>query len=568
MGVANGAARAEPPAGGFLTTVVRRGTRGGARIDLVVLCALSGLLIGLAAARRDFLGDGVRHLPAVLATHPKFGEPRWLLFPAIAWTWVRALSGVGVVTGADSAIQALLWMCVASGIAYLHAIRSWLVLECGDASRRAAALLLAGSCAPVLILFSDIAEPQIAAAVVICGLLYARRHRDDLNRANQGALVAIVAIAIATLMYQGAILALGMLPLVAYPPSLGKWRLAATAGAAVFLVFVVMIGAQVAAGTTVRLATTTAVAGERNPLTRSLMGRPSAAKYVAAIVAGPPQGVVALENFSGIPSLVTALRGEDAQAAQRGILNASRLLLGCVVVAILVAVGIRTASWRLLIALAVLLVLPVLRNQQDRLPEVLRPLADSCRASRRSMSHADDRTGGGRRLDIERVDRGTRRPPRPRAVHSRAGGLRTRDSHDLLVYQRMVPARFLLVAGNHGSPPRRAGDGERSSRSGIGADGCNPPVLLRVRRCLDRHVIARRRQCDIARASFCLHRHRPRVRPRGPGRAPQLYLADGGACLPDRRSTANLLLGVRRPLATSPRRVVVVSNKQHYVCRS
>lgn len=369
MGVANGAARAEPPAGGFLTTVVRRGTRGGARIDLVVLCALSGLLIGLAAARRDFLGDGVRHLPAVLATHPKFGEPRWLLFPAIAWTWVRALSGVGVVTGADSAIQALLWMCVASGIAYLHAIRSWLVLECGDASRRAAALLLAGSCAPVLILFSDIAEPQIAAAVVICGLLYARRHRDDLNRANQGALVAIVAIAIATLMYQGAILALGMLPLVAYPPSLGKWRLAATAGAAVFLVFVVMIGAQVAAGTTVRLATTTAVAGERNPLTRSLMGRPSAAKYVAAIVAGPPQGVVALENFSGIPSLVTALRGEDAQAAQRGILNASRLLLGCVVVAILVAVGIRTASWRLLIALAVLLVLPVLRNQQDGYPK-------------------------------------------------------------------------------------------------------------------------------------------------------------------------------------------------------
>lgn len=333
-----------------------------------MLCALSALLIGLAAARRDFLGDGVRHLPAVLATHPKVGEPRWLLFPPIAWTWVRALNGVGLVTGADSAIQALLWMCVASGVAYLHAIRSWLILECRDPSTRAAALLLSGSCAPVLILFSDIAEPQIAAAIVAFGLLYARRHRDDPNRADRGASVAIVAIAIATLIYQGAILAFGML-LVANPSSLDKKRLTVTTGAAVFLVFVVMIGAQVAAGATVRLATTTAVAGERNPLTRALMGRPSAAKYAAAIVAGPPQGVVALENFSGLPALVSALRSEDGQVSRRGILNATRLLLGCVVVAILVAGGIRTASWPLLLALAVLLVLPALRNQQYGYPK-------------------------------------------------------------------------------------------------------------------------------------------------------------------------------------------------------
>ena len=334
-----------------------------------MLCTLSALLIGLAAARHDFLGDGVRHLPAVLASRPKVGETRWLLFPPIAWTWVRALSGVGVVTGADSAIQALLWMCVASGVAYLHAIRSWLVLECRDPSTRAAALLLSGSCAPVLILFSDIAEPQIAAAIVAFGLLYARRRRDDPNRVDRGVSVAIAAIAIATLIYQGVILAFGMLPLVAHPSSRDKRRLTATAGAAVFLVFVVMIGAQVAAGTTVRLATTTAVAGERNPLTRALMGRPSAAKYAAAIVAGPPQGVVALESFSGVPALVSALRSEDGQVSRRGILNATRLLLGCVVVAVLVAGGIRTASWPLLLALAVLLVLPALRNQQYGYPK-------------------------------------------------------------------------------------------------------------------------------------------------------------------------------------------------------
>jgi hypothetical protein len=49
--------------------------------------------------------------------------------------------------------------------------------------------------------------------------------------------------------------------------------------------------------------------------------------------------------------------------------NATRLLLGCVVVAILVAGGIRTARWPLLLALAVLLVLPVLRNQQYGYPK-------------------------------------------------------------------------------------------------------------------------------------------------------------------------------------------------------
>ena len=122
-----------------------------------------------------------------------------------------------------------------------------------------------------------------------------------------------------------------------------------------------------------------------------------------------------------------------------------------------------------------------------RLPEVLHPLADFRRAPRRSMSHADDRPGGGRGVDIERVDRGTRHPPWPRARRPCAGGLRSRDARDLLVYQRMVAAGFLLVAGNYGPGPRRPGDWKRPSRSGIGADGCHPPVLLRVRRCLDRH---------------------------------------------------------------------------------
>lgn len=378
-------ARSEQAAGGFLTVLARQSAGGRKPIDVIVLCLLSGLLIVLAAARRDFLGDGTRHFPAILAAHPSLGEPRWQLFPPLAWTLVRALSGVGLVTDADSAIQALLWMCVSSGVVFLFAIRSWLVAECGEPTRRAVALWLAGCCAPVLILFSDVAEPQIAAAIVASGLTYARVRRDDAEeRAARGAVVAVVAIAIAAIIYQGAILALGLLPLVIPPKTAVSRRVAGAAAASVVVVLAVMIGAQIAAGTTARTAAEAVAAGERNPLTRSLMSRPAPVKYFAAVIAGPPQGIVALDNFSGIPALWSALRGQNGQAAQQAVLNAARLLLGLVIVGVLVAAGIRTASWRTLGAMAVLLVLPVLRNQQYGYPKffILWPIPIALLATR------------------------------------------------------------------------------------------------------------------------------------------------------------------------------------------
>jgi len=354
-------------------------------LDLVVLCALSGLLIVLAAARRDFLGDGVRHLPAMLSSHPRLGEPRWLLFPMLAWTWVRLWALLGVAIRAEAALQALLWMCVASGIVFLWSLRSWLRVECHDVNRRAAALLLAGSCAPVLILFSDIAEPQIAAAIVACGLAYARKRRDEPGLASRAALVAIGAIAIAALIYQGAILALGMLPLVVSSKTIERRRVMAWAVTSVAVVFVAMVVAQIAAGTAPRRAAAAAILGERNPLMRSLMARPSPAKYFVASVAGPPQGIVALQNFSGVPALLSALGGEDGPS-QAAILNALRLLLGGVVLALVGIEGVRRSNWRALFALAVLVTLPVLRNQQYGYPKffILWPipvavLASCCR---------------------------------------------------------------------------------------------------------------------------------------------------------------------------------------------
>ena len=333
-------------------------------IELVVLGALAVVLVIAGASRRDFIGDGVRHLPAALSAHPQFGEARWVMFPPLLFALVRPLAAIGLVESVEAAIQPFLWLSVASGIVFLVSLGVWLRAECHDGARRAAALLLAGSCAPFLALFSDIAEPQIAAALAVSGLAYARVRRDDPAGAERGVVVAIVAIACAALIYQGTILAFGMLPLVASRETLLRRRALGILGAAIAIVPAAIVAAQLASGTPLGLALATTAGGERNPLARSLMTSVSAGKYVAALLAGAPQGIVALKNFSGLPALLAGLQDSDAGTVALGAANVLRLMLGCVIVWALVGAAVRGRDWRMLIAIAVILLLPILRSQQ------------------------------------------------------------------------------------------------------------------------------------------------------------------------------------------------------------
>jgi hypothetical protein len=337
-------------------------TRERARVspDLIVLIAISALLMIAGIMRREFLGDGVRHLHAILSDQIQAGEPRWLLFPPLASVWVRALSAAGVIAGPEGALRALVVLSIASGILFLFSIRAWLRSESEDDARRAAALLLAGSCAPVLILFSDIAEPQVAAAIAAAGLAYARVWRDDESRTRTAMLCAVGAIAIASLIYQGMILALGMLPLVVSTGTVSRRDLLMASSGALVLVSMTMVAAQIATGTSALVAAAAVVQGEHNPLTRSMMASPSPWKYVAAVIAGPPQGIVALENFSGLKALASGV----ANGNQGAIANVILLLLGFVATAMLVLRGVRDRQWRVLAAAAVILALPVVRNQQ------------------------------------------------------------------------------------------------------------------------------------------------------------------------------------------------------------
>ena len=326
-------------------------------IELAVLIALAAVLVLAAASRQDFVEDGVRHLPGALSA---WG---WS-FPPLLFALVRPLVAIGLVGSVEAAIQPFLWVSVASGIIFLISLGVWLRADCTDAARRAAALLLAGSCAPFLALYSDIAEPQIAAAMAVAGLAYARVRRNDPVDAELGVVVAIVAITCAALIYQGTILALGMLPLVASHETLLRRRVLAVLCAAMAIVPVVMVAAQVVSGTALRLAVETAVAGERNPLARSFMTSVSAGKYVVAALAGPPQGIVALKNFGGLPALVAGLQASDGRTVALATANVLRLILGGLIVWGLFAAAVRSRDWRVLVAAAVILILPVLRNQQ------------------------------------------------------------------------------------------------------------------------------------------------------------------------------------------------------------
>jgi hypothetical protein len=325
-----------------------------------VLGLLVLLLVSAAAARRDFIGDGVRHIPAALAGEAPLGEARWLLFPALVFVVLRPLSALGTMPDVERAIQALLWLSVACGVVFLVSLNRWLRAESGDGARRAGALMLAGSCAPFLLLFSDVAEVQIAAAIAAAGLAYARVEPDNQRRA----IVAIAAIGCATLLYQGTVLALGMLPLVTSGETLRRGRVTIVLCGTVALVLIVMVVAQFIAGTPLSAAVTTTLGGERNALTRSFMSQQTIDKYVIALVAGPPQGLVGLIRFDGVAALMGALRTPDAESFPVAVTNTLRLLLGAACLGVLAIAGIRHKDWRLLLAALVVLAIPVVRNQQ------------------------------------------------------------------------------------------------------------------------------------------------------------------------------------------------------------
>ena len=330
--------------------------------DVAAIAAIGAVLAFAVVTRQAFIGDGIRHVVTALESdHAPVGEVRWLLFPPITWAVVHPLARAGWIDGVEQALRPLAAVSALAGVAYLFALRAWLAALGYDARTRASAILLAGATAPFLLLYSDIAEPCVAGAVAVAALAFgaAIRRRRALRAIEVAAIVA--AIVAASLVYQALVLALAFLPLVLDGASARRTSTWLTTAAIVVAALCVVVALRTRAGDSAAFALQSlANGGERNPLARDFFGSGSPAKWVVAAFAGPAQAFIALRDFSGLPALASALTGARPSA----VVNAVWLLLDVALLAAVVrAIAVRR-DWRLALALAAVVALPVARNNQ------------------------------------------------------------------------------------------------------------------------------------------------------------------------------------------------------------
>jgi hypothetical protein len=340
-------------------------------MDVAVVVVWTCFVAFLAFTRRDYNGDGMRHLPAAISPGwPHFGSSRWLLFPWLLKGLLRPFVVLGLARDVWQAATIFAFTNVACGFVYLLCLRKWLVIRGAPTSARSAALLIAAGCVPLLQLCSDVTEPTIPATLVIAGLTFAAVRSNDAARVHTGILVAVASIALATLLYQALILALGLLPLAVGPRTLGR-ALRDTytrAACAVLLALVpaIILTTLVMGGDTIGHAAWRAINGDWTAVYRAYAapgGGHSPSRLLAALIFGPSANIFVVPgNVTGLSSLVPRLRsaGERSEAlAQVAVVLSSVALMGGATV-----VAFRRRDWPWFFALTILMLLPLSRTFQ------------------------------------------------------------------------------------------------------------------------------------------------------------------------------------------------------------
>jgi hypothetical protein len=329
---------------------------------LLVIAAWTALICCIATLRVDFIGDGVRHLPPILAnSRPILGEPRWLLFPAFLFAIIKPLQMAGVVNSLDGAARVFLALDVFAGVAYMLLIGKWLLARSVPAPSRAAALLSAGMTVPLLRFSSDIVEIIIPATIALAGLVYlASRSPEKLNK---GLWIAAAAIAFAALLYQGIILAVALVP-CAIPRG-------ATIRVRTIILFCVILAATplvmvttiVASGTSPRTAIHLMLTGEENVLYRDRLAShrlPIWERPIAAISLGAARSIIEIPDNRGFSGAIQLLSNRAT------FIEGAAAVGGCLLALVMVVMGavavVRRMDWRIAIAFTGILTLPVLRG--------------------------------------------------------------------------------------------------------------------------------------------------------------------------------------------------------------
>lgn len=323
------------------------------------------IVVVLAACRVQFTGDGVRHLPELIKPGgPSLGEPRWLLTPSLLWILIHPWVALGWISTLEGAIRIFQALTLVSGLSVLIMLRAELKARGYEPVTRAAALALAAA-TPALVLFSsDVLEPPFPAAVCVAGLCYAGRC-SRAGHPARGILAALAAIAFGSLFYQGVLFAVFLLPCFV-PIEAFRHSSTLIRGAAILaMVPLTLVACLLMSGDSLGHAIERVTQGEANPLHRTYLKKPRVQGIMVAAIAGPPQGVSppTPPAFTGLKTLIAELGEPGARTKAFG--QILRFALGWLVLGTIIAAAVRLRIWSLPLALAGLLLLPVvLRYQQ------------------------------------------------------------------------------------------------------------------------------------------------------------------------------------------------------------
>ena len=330
--------------------------------DLLVIAVWAALVFCVALLRVNFIGDGVRHLiPIVSHTPPSLGEPRWLLFPLFLFAVVKPVQMAGLVHSVKDAARVFLAVDYFAGITYLLLLRQWLLYRSVSSRSRAGALLLAGMTTLLLGFSSDIVEVMVPATIALAGLVYLASRPPE--SATKGLYLAAAAIAIATLLYQGIVLAVALVPCAIPRDAHVRMRPFILFCAILAIAPLVMFTTIVAIGTSPHTAIHLMLTGEKNVLFRNILAshRPPLLKRpIAAISVGTESSIIHLPDNLGISQGLRLLL--HSATFIEGAFNITGRLFALVMVFAGIVVVYRRRDWRIAVGFAGLMILPTVRG--------------------------------------------------------------------------------------------------------------------------------------------------------------------------------------------------------------
>lgn len=348
--------------------VAIRGRQFRANPDLVVFGLWLGTMIVLLCCRKDFWGDGLRHLRPILEGRLLLGEPRWMLFPPLLYGIARPFIVAGIVDDIDGIARVFQIVSIASTVVYALSMRR-ILIERGIAPlERASALFLGLATSPMFRMATDIMEPTLAIPLVAVALAILARASTEANLLRR-LWVATALVAFASLIYQGMLLSLGLVPLVLGREAtarLLKHPLRLTLSAApLAIAFVVPILVVMSRGQSFAEAVYLLFKATRNPLTLSFPSPPSMSpgKLAAAFVFGPSVNIAGPLFWPGVHGLVAALRDPSSRGAAAG--DLLTIVAGVFLMSGLAWAAWRRRDWTPFVAVAAIMVLPVLRSTQN-----------------------------------------------------------------------------------------------------------------------------------------------------------------------------------------------------------